>query len=62
MGHLWTGGAAPAEYVELQLCREFHVLPSQLRREPIRNVQAILTMMDVEAKVANMKKKSRNGR
>jgi len=37
-------------------------LPSQLRKEPVRNVQQILTMMDVEAKVANMKKKSRNGR
>ncbi len=52
----------PPEYLEMQLCREFHVLPSQLRKEPISNVQRILTMMDVEAKVADMKKKSRNGR
>lgn len=49
----------PPEYLELQLCREFHVLPSQLRREPIRNVQQILTMMDVEAKVRERTKKTR---
>lgn len=41
----------PQEYVELTLCREFHVLPSELGREPVGNVLRVLTMMDVEAKV-----------
>ena len=48
----------PQAYMELQLCREFHVLPSELGREPVLNVLRVLTMMDVEAKV----RKARNGK
>lgn len=56
--HLWAAAPAPAEYVELQLCREFHVLPSQLRAEPIDNVEMVLTLMAAEAKV----RKAKHGR
>ena len=56
--HLWTGGPIPPEYIELQLCREFHCLPSQLRQENIVDVYKILDMLDVEARVKN----KRNGK
>jgi hypothetical protein len=46
------------EYIELQLCREFHCLPSQLQAEPADNVLAVLAMMSAEAHV----RKARHGR
>jgi hypothetical protein len=42
---------APAEYVELQLCREFHCLPSQLRAERLTDIENVLAMMAAEAKI-----------
>jgi hypothetical protein len=51
---LFIGGQdnpPPREYVELQLCREFHVLPSQLRAERMTDIYAILRMMEIENRV-----------
>ena len=53
--HLWASASAPIEYVELQLCREFHCLPSQLREEPADNVLAVLAMMSAESQVRKAK-------
>jgi hypothetical protein len=55
MSHLATGAPAPAEYIELQLCREFRCLPSQLRREHIHDVTNILTMMSAEEKTRRVR-------
>lgn len=56
--HLWAAAPAPLEYIELQLCREFGCLPSQLRAEPVDNVLGVLAMMSAEARV----KRLRHGR
>lgn len=63
--HLWAGGAAnppPLEYVELQLCREFHVMPSQLRQERLDDLDRWLVMMDVEAKVRKQRNNGKHAR
>lgn len=57
--HLWAKSPAPLEYIELHLCREFHVLPSQLRAEPHDNVLDILEMLGAEATVNKKKSKRR---
>lgn len=49
--HLWTDGPAPIEYIELTLCREYHCLPSALRRERAIDLLRTLDMLNVEAKV-----------
>jgi hypothetical protein len=49
------------EYIELQLCREFHCLPSQLRAEADEDILRILEMKSVEARVQQRKKKARRG-
>ena len=59
IAHLWAKSPAPPEYVELHLCREFHVLPSQLRAEPHENVLDILEMLGAEATVNKKKSKRR---
>lgn len=46
-------------YVELQLCREFGVLPSQLRAEKWTDINRILNMMDVENRVKAARGKHR---
>lgn len=51
LAHLWAQAPAPAEYVELSLCREFGCLPSELRREPVENVLEIMAMISAENKV-----------
>lgn len=56
--HLWAAAPAPIEYVEMQLCREFHCLPSTLRAEPVDNVETLLVLMSAEAKV----RKAKHGR
>lgn len=43
----------------MRLCREFHVLPSQLRAEPADNVLALLAMMAGEAAVRRQHNRSR---
>ena len=48
---MWTGEPAPAEYVELTLCREFGCLPSALRAERLVDVINILVMTNAEALV-----------
>jgi hypothetical protein len=53
--HLWSSAPAPIEYIELQLCREFHCLPSQLQEEPADNVLAVLAMMSAESQVRKAK-------
>jgi len=44
------------EYIELHLCREFHKLPSEIRKEPALNILQILAMEDVEG-IINKKRK-----
>lgn len=53
--HLWAAAPAPIEYIEMQLCREFGCLPSQLRAEPADNVLGILAMMSAEARVRRLR-------
>ena len=48
--HLLANGRAPTEYIELALCREFHCLPSQLRRERATDMLNTLTMLRAESK------------
>lgn len=62
IAHLYAGAPAPDEYVEMRLCREFHVLPSQLRAEPADNVLALLAMMAGEAAVRRQHNRSRRNR
>lgn len=62
MTHLWVGTEAPSEYVELQLCREFNCLPSQLRDESYEDVLNILQMMSGEAIVRDKNNKKRQGK
>lgn len=57
--HLWADGPIPDEYVDLILCRELHCLPSQLAREPAKDILAILTMMGVEGQVRRLRNKMR---
>ena len=56
--HLFVEALAPAEYVEMTLCREFGVLPSQLRAEPAENLTDVLAMMAAEAKVKRQRQRS----
>jgi len=62
MTHLWVGTEAPSEYIELQLCREFNCLPSQLRNESFEDVLNILQMMSAEAQVREKTNKKRQGK
>ena len=38
----------PFEYVEMQLCRELHCLPSQLEKEEGSKMELFLEMMNLE--------------
>lgn len=60
--HLYLGGPAPAEYVEMTLCREFGVLPSRLREEPAENVTDLLAMMAAENKVKRQRQRAQQAR
>lgn len=56
MAHLHTGiGGMPYELLVLRLCREFHVLPSVLEAEPWYNIAPLLTCMQVENQVRQLK-------
>ena len=55
--HLATGMPAPGEYTELQLCREFHCLPSQLRAERFSDIYRFLIMMSAEEQVRQTRQK-----
>ena len=48
---------APGEYTELQLCREFHCLPSQLRAERFSDIYRFLIMMSAEEQVRQTRQK-----
>jgi len=39
----------PFEWIELQLCREFHCLPSQLSQESDEKMRLFLNMMNIES-------------
>lgn len=49
--HLWTGGDAPVEWVEYQLCSMFHKLPSELAAESYEDMRSIMTCIAVENRV-----------
>lgn len=60
--HLWVGGhanPAPDEYVEFVVAREFGKWPSEVEREPAREIYRILMMMQVEADVRAEERKTR---
>lgn len=57
MAHLWAGAPAPLAYTELQLCRELHCLPSQLRAECYLDVTAIVAMLNTETQVRKLRDK-----
>lgn len=52
LAHLWASAPPPLEYIIVQLCREMHCTPSQLRQESLQDIGAWLTVLGVEAKVA----------
>lgn len=52
---------APLEYVELHLCREFHKLPSEIRKEKVVDILQILAMEDVEG-IVQKKRGRKRGR
>lgn len=43
-------------YTELQLCREFHCLPSALRAERYSDVMAIIAMLNMEEQIRRLRK------
>ena len=50
--YLFTGsGSPPAEYVTYQLCTLLSCLPSQLRRESVEDVQALLACVGAEQSI-----------
>jgi len=42
----------------MQLCREFHCLPSVLRAERYSDVMAIIAMLNVEEQVRQLRKRA----
>ena len=48
--HLVANAPAPMEYIELLLCREFHCLPSALRKEQAGDMLRTLTMLQQESR------------
>ena len=56
--HLWAGGPAPWEYLELTLCRDvYHCTPMELERIPAGTVMKHLSILGIEAEVQRMKSK-----
>lgn len=49
---------APDEYLEFVICSRFHKLPSELQREPARNVMRLLAIMTAEAEVAEARREA----
>jgi hypothetical protein len=51
--YLWAGrGQPPAEYVSVVLCRDvYHCTPVELRRVPLADILAHLTVLDWEGRV-----------
>lgn len=49
--HLYTGGPAPPEYVEMKLCRDiYHCTPIELEEVPLPKVIAHLICYNEEQK------------
>lgn len=46
-------------YTELQLCRELHCLPSELRAERYQDVVAIVTLLNTEAQVREWRQQAK---
>ena len=46
---LQSGRGAPFEFVEMQLCREFHCLPSDLVNESWEKIELFLEIMNIES-------------
>jgi len=55
---LQTGKGVPFEYSVLQLCREFHCLPEQIKNQPKETMDLILEMMYIENQFQNRKETS----
>jgi hypothetical protein len=56
MAHLWCDAPAPAEYLELVLCRDvYHCTPQELAQIPMSKLLRHLTMLSAEAKVMDVK-------
>lgn len=60
--HLWTGGPAPLELVNVRFYREFGWTPEELRRQPLGDVLDILAVWEVEGRVAAAKRTMGNGK
>jgi len=59
LSHLWASAPPPYEYIVVQLCREMHCTPSQLRRESLQDIGAWLTVIASEAKVRQARNKGK---
>lgn len=57
LAHLWASAPAPLEYVIVQLCRDMHCTPSQLRAESLTDIGAWLTVLSVENQVSRARSK-----
>ena len=50
---LQSGRGAPFEFIEMQLCRELHCLPSDLVKESWEKIELFLEMMNLERQYQN---------
>lgn len=55
---LQTGKGVPFEYSVLQLCREFHCLPGQIKGQPKEDMELMLDMMYIENQFRQRKETS----
>lgn len=59
---LWTKGPAPAEYFDVQICREFGCLPSQLYDEDAAHVEMIMAALEAESIVNETRSRQKAGK
>ncbi len=50
--HLWTGGPAPPEYVDMLLCERFGWTVQELDDAPADRIHEFLIMWDMESKLS----------
>lgn len=50
--HLWTGGPAPPEYLDMMLCERFGWTIQELENTPADRVREFLIMWDLETKLS----------
>ena len=60
--HLYAGGSAPPEYIEMILCRDiYHCTPGELAQIPLDTILAHLICLREEQEWAKDKQRSKGG-